>query len=237
LTPLVNCITGYPFSSSLEYQITAETNFDFAVRIPAWTADKASIQLNGRGYASAVLPDSSGLHHVSIEKGFTTINVVLPMEITTVVRNSSVGIYYGPLLYAADIAYNTTDHQPLNWTDRTPLPDAEVHPKARDHVLTPTSAWQFAIDPSTVTVETRKINDLPNPIFERGAPPTSLFVDAYPITWAVDHDTAALPPVNPVVNGTSKIKLKLIPYGAAKLHIAQFPVAKISSGNSSNAGT
>ena len=41
-----------------------------------------------------------------------------------------------------------------------------------------------------------------------------------------DAEADGLPPVDPVVDKSQKVKLKLIPFGAAKLHIAQFPVAK-----------
>lgn len=151
------------------------------------------------------------------------------MDVHIVTRNETVGVYYGPMLYAADIAYNETAHQPLNWTDRTPLDDSESHPKAMDHVLEPVSPWKFAIDPETISVDTGPAQDrnLPNPIFSRGGPPVSLYVDAYPIDWPIQFDTAALPPINPEVDPETKTRLNLIPYGAAKLHIAQFPVAKL----------
>lgn len=151
------------------------------------------------------------------------------MDVHIVSRNETVGVYYGPMLYAADIAYNESAHQPLNWTDRTPLDDYESHPKAKDHVLEPISPWKFAIDPATISVDTSpsQVKILPNPIFSRGRPPISLYVDAYPIDWPIELDTAALPPINPEVDPETKTRIKLIPYGAAKLHVAQFPVAKL----------
>ena len=176
-------------------------------------------------------PDSSSLQQIPIKKGTTKIIITFPMEIHIETRNETVGFYYGPLLYAADIEYEETTHQPLNWTDRKPLDDSEVHPRAHDYVLKPVTAWQFAVDPSTVAVEKngRENEALPNPVFARDGPPTALSVDAYPIEWPVDKDTAALPPINPTVDPLKKTKLKLIPFGAAKLHIAQFPVAKLGT--------
>lgn len=176
-------------------------------------------------------PDSSSLQQISIKKGTTDIIITLPFEIHVEARNETVGVYYGPLLYAADIEYAETAHPALNWTDRKPLDGSEVDARAQDHVLTPVSAWQFAIDPRTVVVEKtgRENEALPNPVFARDGPPTALSVDAYPIEWPVEKDTAALPPINPVVDVLKKTKLKLIPFGAAKLHIAQFPVAKFGS--------
>lgn len=150
------------------------------------------------------------------------------MTITTVTRNGTIGVYNGPLLYAADIEYKETSHPPLNWTDRKPLPEGD--PRSKDHVLTPTSNWKLAIDPDTITVgeSQRPHHELPNPVFTREDVPVSLQVDAYPIDWPIEFDTAGLPPIDPLVDKSEKVNVKLIPYGAAKLHIAQFPVARFA---------
>ncbi|KAH7117371.1 hypothetical protein EDB81DRAFT_873227 [Dactylonectria macrodidyma] len=223
----VKCETSYPFGSILRYKIESETKFDFAVRIPGWTTSKANIKVNG-GRSKRVAPDDSGLHHVPILPGTTTMTLELPMEVRVETRNSSAGIYYGPLLYAFDIPYTETHHQPLNWTDRKPLADEEVHPKSHDYVLEPTEPWQYAIDPNSIVVNgsPSTVAKLPNPIFTRDAPPLSLTVDAWEIAWPTEKDTAAWPRINPVVDKDKKKTIKLVPFGSAKLHVAQFPVAK-----------
>ncbi|KAI1053249.1 hypothetical protein LB506_012310 [Fusarium annulatum] len=223
----VKCETSYPFDSILKYTIESKTKFDFAVRIPGWTTPKANIEMNG-GRSKTVAPDDSGLHHTTILPGITTLTLELPMEVRVAMRNSSASIYYGPLLYAFDIPYTETHHQPLNWTDRKPLPNDEVHPHSHDYVLEPTELWQYAIDPDSIVVKTSTstVKNLPNPIFAKDAPPVFLTVDAWKIAWPTDNDTAAWPPINPVVDKDRKEKIKLVPFGSAKLHIAQFPVAK-----------
>lgn len=140
-------------------------------------------------------------------------------------RNDTVGIYKGPLLYAADIKIASSSHQPLNWTDRTPLDASETDPRARDYALEPTSPWKFAIDLSTLAVkyETPWKQKLANPLFTSEHAPSRLEVSAYPIDWPVQSDTAGLPPTKPAFNASDVTRLELIPYGAAKLHIAQFP--------------
>ncbi|RKL43126.1 hypothetical protein BFJ72_g4539 [Fusarium proliferatum] len=197
------------------------------VRIPGWTTPKAKIEMNG-GRSKTVAPDDSGLHHTTILPGITNLTLELPMEVRVAMRNSSASIYYGPLLYAFDIPYTETHHQPLNWTDRKPLPNDEVHPHSHDYVLEPTELWQYAIDPDSIVVKTSTstVKNLPNPIFAKDAPPVFLTVDAWKIAWPTDNDTAAWPPINPVVDKDKKEKIKLVPFGSAKLHIAQFPMAK-----------
>ncbi|KAG5797381.1 hypothetical protein H9Q69_003556 [Fusarium xylarioides] len=197
------------------------------VRIPGWTTPDASIEMNG-GRSKRVTTDDSGLHHETILPGTTTLTLKLPMEVRIAIRNSSASIYYGPLLFAFDIPYTETHHQPLNWTDRKPLADDEVHPKSHDYVLEPTELWQYAIDPDSIVVKTSTsaVKNLPNPIFTKDAPPVFLTVDAWKIAWPTDQDTAAWPPIDPVVDKDKKESIKLVPFGSAKLHIAQFPVAK-----------
>ncbi|KAF4494426.1 Six-hairpin glycosidase [Fusarium agapanthi] len=197
------------------------------IRIPGWTTPEANIEMNG-GRSKRVTPDDSGLHHATILPGSTTLTLKLPMEVRIEMRNSSASISYGPLLYTFDIPYTETHHQPLNWTDRKPLADEEVHPRSHDYVLEPTEPWQYAIDPDSIVVKTStlSIENLPNPIFSRDAPPVFLTVDAWKIAWPTDEDTAAWPPIDPVVDKDKKEKIKLVPFGSAKLHIAQFPVSK-----------
>jgi hypothetical protein len=224
----VDVKTNYPFAETLDYTITSKTDFDFSVRIPQWT-DKADgyVKINNLR-KDPLRPNKDGLHRFQIKKGITKIEIFIPMEISVVTRNETVGIYRGPILYASDIKYTESSHPALNWTDRKPLPDNHVHPKSKDHTLTRISNWKFAIDPRSIKVKNEGRHDrkLPNPIFSRENAPVSLEVDAYPIDWPITLDTAALPPVNPVAQKSEKQKLKLIPFAAAKLHIAQFPVAK-----------
>ncbi|KAF5566738.1 six-hairpin glycosidase [Fusarium phyllophilum] len=215
--------------SSIAHILLGPTSVEtrIKVRIPGWTTPEANIEMNG-GRSKRVTPDDSGLHHETILPGTTSLTLKLPMEVRITIRNSSASIYNGPLLYAFDIPYTETHHQPLNWTDRKPLADEEVHPKSHDYVLEPTELWQYAIDLDSIVVKTSTstVKNLPNPIFTEDAPPVFLTVDAWKIAWPVDNDTAAWPPIDPVVDKDKKEKIKLVPFGSAKLHIAQFPVAK-----------
>jgi hypothetical protein len=67
--------------------------------------------------------------------------------------------------------------------------------------------------------------DLQNPVWTRDAVPVALWVDARLIDWARSSGTAAVPPKNPFVAGNAT-RVRSIPYGAAKLRIADFPVAQ-----------
>lgn len=227
---IISCKTSYPFSGKLVYSIISATDMEFSVRIPAWTnsTKQNSYSLNG-AKPKPLTQDSAGLQTIAIKKGETDLEINLEMSVQiTEPRNGSVAVHYGPLLYALDIEFaNASYHSPLNWTDRTPLPSDQITPETHDWVLDPTSEWRYAIDPATVTVEQlhHPDKDLPNPIWTRSAVPVALWVDGWLINWNEQTGTAAIPPQNPVVTG-EPTKIRLIPYGAAKLRIADFPVAQ-----------
>lgn len=223
----MSCDTNYPFSDQLSYTIESTTDFDFFIRIPGWTiTDKATVKI-GDGETEPISPKSD-LHRVEVKSGSTKLTITLPMEIKTVIRDDAVAFYRGPLLYAADIEHNETRFSPLDFGTNEPLPEDQIHPDAYDATFAPIAEWKYAVDPSTVRLNKGdELGELSNPVFVSDGPPTSLEVDAYPIDWPVQNGTAATPPVNPEVDQNQKTTIKLIAYGAAKLHIAQFPVAAL----------
>lgn len=224
----MDCQTNYPFSEVLSYTIESEVDFTFFIRLPEWTVkDQATITI-GDGEAEAISPNDDSLQPVEVKAGATTISITLPMEVKSVERDGAVAFYRGPLLYASDIAYTETQSPATDFSTREPLPEDQTHPEAYDAIFEPDGEWKFAVDPSTVSVvRGNEEAELPNPIFVNNGPPTSLEVDAYPIEWPIANGTAANPPVNPTVDPSRKTTIRLIPFGAAKLHIAQFPVAKL----------
>lgn len=150
------------------------------------------------------------------------------MNIRIIERDGSVAFYRGPLLYAADVKHNETTYPATDFSSRKPLSKEHTHSKAYDAIFEPVSEWRFAVDPSTVKViESNENATLPNPIWVNDGPPTSLEIIAYPIHWPVENGTAAKPPVDPVVDPRKNTTIKLVPFGAAKLHIAQFPIARL----------
>lgn len=224
----VDCQTNYPFSDVLSYTIESDVDFKFFIRVPEWTlTDEATITI-GDGEAQALEPNEDSLQQVSIMAGTTAVSITLPMAIRTVERGGGVAFYRGPLLYASDIEYTETVSPATDFGTREPLPDNLSHPDAYDVIYEPVGAWQFAVDPSTVTViQGDEEAELPNPIFVNDGPPTSLEVEAYPIEWPISNGTAANPPNNPTVDPSQKTTIRLVPFGAAKLHIAQFPIARL----------
>ncbi|KAJ4495985.1 hypothetical protein C8J55DRAFT_495449 [Lentinula edodes] len=211
VTVTVNTI--YPFSDTLNTTITAAKAFTYYVRIPSWVVN-GTISVNG-GTPSAVSP-VNGLQAVQVEAGTTTFVLNLPAEITTENRpHGSIAVHRGPLHYAFDIPRTS---KILTQNGEQPL--------AKDLEFDASTAWEYAIDPSTLQFVNKPpaSGTLPSPIFDSGLPPLSMTVTACSIDWPVAGSTfAASPPTKPTCTGAQKT-ITLTPYGATKLRIGEFPV-------------
>jgi hypothetical protein len=225
----ISCNTEYPFGRTLTYSMTSESDFDFYIRVPSWVSNGSYVQYNQ--YKSPFTPNEDGHFHAKVTKGSSQLTVSLDYSMRVESQNStnSVSVYYGPLLYSLDIAYNETIGPALNWTDRTPLPPDQVIPEVHDHFLVPQSnlSWRIGVDPSQIKVDDQSSsNPLPNPIFAAGASPVELYIAASHIDWPITTDTAALPP-DPATPIGDPFYAKLVPYGTAKLHMAELPVLSL----------
>ncbi|KAF2725282.1 hypothetical protein K431DRAFT_336291 [Polychaeton citri CBS 116435] len=233
----IACDTGYPFLDQLSYTINSTSAFDFYVRVPGWANTTSSIQVDD-GPPAALSPNSkSGLHKLSIPRGHHNITYTLDSSIKAQPRaNNTIAVYKGALLYAIEVTYNTTSGlaKPYNQPNGPEFPSKYPPAKARDYELHNTSAWNVAIDPSTlkyVAPTIKNASELANPIFAPGAPPASISAKGCLIDWPLYKNST--PGYAPLTEGRKCLggirDVRLIPYGASKLHMAEIPI--ISLGN------
>ncbi|KAL5485522.1 hypothetical protein ACEPAI_8164 [Sanghuangporus weigelae] len=206
--------TLYPFSDAVNVAVSATKAFTYLVRIPSWVSG-ATVSVNGDD-ANGIQADNSGLAAIDLPAGDSTFTLNLPSEITIENRpNNSVAIHRGPLNYAFDIPRN-----------QTVLAQNADEPRAVDLQFEATAPWQYAIDPTTLKFNagTPQGGQLPSPIFDSGLPPISIDATGCLIEWPVAGDTfASDPPQNVSCVGNART-IKLIPLGATKLRISEFPV-------------
>ncbi|CZR56508.1 uncharacterized protein PAC_06397 [Phialocephala subalpina] len=218
--------TTYPFGLSLTYTISAASAFPFYVRIPTWAESTSTISGPKSGPATLVSPSDQGLQKVNIPAGeSTTFTIQLETQPRVLTRaNNTAAVYYGALLYSLAITFNSSETAPRNYRTEAVLDNSTIDEHCHDHIITPTSPWNIAIDPSQISVVyANDMNELPNPIWELGAPPVELRIAAVEIEWPTAFDTAADPPVDVKVTGTP-FSARFVPYGSAKLHMAHLPV-------------
>jgi Beta-L-arabinofuranosidase, GH127 len=219
----IACNTSYPSSNILSYTITSMGPFTLAIRIPSWASSNSTFSFDSSpSHGQPLTKDINSIFSTPIHEGVTSLTINLSTSIRVVSKsNNAVAIYYGALLYALSTPYTITSTAPLNWTDRTSLPDTTTNPNSMDHVITPDDPdfWSVAIDPSQL-------------VFHSSGEKGDMWINAAAskIEWAVIGDTPDLPPSAPVVVGDSFV-VRLVPYGKAKLHMAELPAISLAKMN------
>ena len=240
----INCQTNYPFEHVFLYTITAEESFDFFIRIPEWYVPEESYLAVNGGQQARVEPDPhTGMHKVRIDAGVVTLVYKLGARIRIESRaNDTIAIHHGALLYALEIGSSISKNPPRGWRLQKPLPVSETVSQAVDYTITNTTAWAIAIDPSTLQLESREnhpssshvvpnMRPLLNPIFAPGASPSFIRALACEIDWEYAHGgIPAEPPLLKDRKCTSDFvfEVRFVPYGAAKIHMAQLPTLDLS---------
>jgi hypothetical protein len=215
----------YPFGSSLSYIINATAPLSFYVRIPTWASGVSTITGPFEASIREISPSENGLQEIAVPAGeSTTFTIELDTQPRVQMRaNNTAGVYYGALLYSLAIEYTQTETVALQYRTEAVLPSNTTNAHTHDHVMIPTSIWNVAIDPSQIEVVRKNVTDIPNPIWELGAPPVELRIAAVEIEWPLLYDTPDIPPLNPVVKG-EPFSARFVPYASAKLHMAHLPV-------------
>lgn len=235
--------TNYPFDLDIVYTITTDGPFDFYVRVPGW-ADQAQstttvMDAEGTSTTATVTPDAeSGLQLVgNMLVGTTQVSYSLSTSIRVEARaNSSVAVYYGALLYGLSISSSNSSSIPYDYTTNAPMVAGYAPAEARDWTIVNTSAWNYAIDPSTLVYkyagEAAPGQSLANPIWSPGAPPNHMTVMACLIEWPLYLDSVPglvpLPEDRACVGEAVEVELR--PYGSTKLHMTDLPTVDLSAG-------
>ncbi|GIC84336.1 uncharacterized protein Aud_000151 [Aspergillus udagawae] len=211
----INCETEYPFSQRLVYTIDADAPFDFSVRIPTWSASH-TVSVNGSPLAGGTPDTRTGMLIVPLSQSSSEVVVTLAAEVHVQSRaNDTVAIYYGNLLYAIPVQYTQTSQPAQGYSN---LPD-----NIRDYELHPTGSWAYAIDPSSLRYNGFD-GALSNPLWTLGAP-TPITARFCEIQWELKDGYAPNPPrKGDRACQSEPVEIDLVPYGSAKLHMAELPV-------------
>lgn len=239
----VTCETNYPFDNTLSYTIQNTGNMDFYVRIPAWATNTSSLVVSTtKDSHSTLSPDpATGLQKISLPASngqATSVSLTLSSNIRTEARaNETVAVYHGALLYALEVGATNTSTIPKMYNEPdTFYPAGYAPPQSRDWEYHNTTAWNVAIDVSTLKFHSASVKTLANPIFAPGAPPTYITAQACQIDWPLYLDSVpGYPPTGDAKNCLGDaFQVKLVPYGAAKLHMADMPTIDLSNGTASS---
>ncbi|EAS28182.3 uncharacterized protein CIMG_09386 [Coccidioides immitis RS] len=218
----ITCDTSYPFGNAFWYRIESDKDFNFYVRVPKW-ANKAKSWTSVDGsMPTPLLPDpDNSMQEIAMIAGRHILRYSLDTDIRVVPRaNSTVSIYHGSLLYAVPLDPKVT-YKPSNYP-KAPSP-------AREYTMTPSKKWGLAIDPTTLRFEamSNPTDPLPEPVWDEHKAVTSITATVCEIKWELteSHGHAPNPPSASERQCIGKpFEVKLVPYGAAKLHMAELPI-------------
>ena len=191
----------------IEVSVKASCRFPIYLRVPAWCTDFKAVCAG----ETASVKDSVA----KIEREWHTgdvIEISLPMTArATEWFHQSRAVEYGPLLMALPIAEEWRVTK-----GRRYVSDYEVWPE---------SEWNWAlVDGGDLSA--RHIEKCGEAGFT-GEAPVKLKVSAVRAPeWGMDGASCANPPIGMKYSKGAEQEIELVPYGIAKLHVAQFPVAK-----------
>ncbi len=205
--------TDYPFRDRITVRVRLDRDAEFPVafRIPAW-ATEAKVTVNG----GAPEPAKAGAFHTLRRrwKSGDRIELVFPMHVCleSGYHNSAI-VERGPLVYS--LAIGESWHK-LKQTG--PASDWEVFP---------TTPWNYALLLDWKLPEPQfSVKEVPVPKqpFSFEGAPVILETKARRLPeWVLESDSAGTLPVSPVESKRPVETVRLIPYGAAKLRVTDFP--------------
>lgn len=230
----IDCDTLFPFANTLSYTVESKAPFEFFIRVPNWAnLTTSSIAVNGNEQTPLKPDPATSMHQVSVGSGTTKINYTLGTDIRLEPRQrNTINIYHGALLYAISINGSSTSFPPRTYNTQQLLPAQYTLPETKDHIIENTTAWNIAIDTSTLAFSTlvdKEGYTLPNPIFTQDAPPGKMVAKGCYIAWGIEKGVPSDPPdVGQRVCLGDSFDVILRPYGASKLHMAELPTVKLT---------
>jgi hypothetical protein len=226
-TVQVDETTDYPFDGAVTLTVSGlskeAVTFPMYLRIPKW-CDGATVKMNGVDAAVDAKPDSF-LVLKRPWKNNDTVTLNLPMHVSVrkwVKNKDSVSVDYGPLTFALRIGEQWKEYTSKGSPHIDGWPAMDVYP---------TTPWNYGLvlddsDPAKSFEVIRKPGPLAEQPFTPETCPIEMHVKARQIPgWTEDNmHMVGLLQQSPVKSDQPTETVTLIPMGAARLRISQFPV-------------
>ncbi|MDR0670946.1 MAG: glycoside hydrolase family 127 protein, partial [Oscillospiraceae bacterium] len=218
--------TDYPFKDTVALSYGGdEAAFELKLRIPAWAVDPV-VTVNGAVCEGVV----SGAYY-TVDRVWTygdAVNLVFPSEITASTwYNNSVGIEKGALIYGLKI---DEEWRRLDGTDGNDLRELKVsrhgdHPTREVYAA---SRWNYGLvvdyDDPAAGFAVEEAAQVPLQPFSAETAPVTLKATGQIVPeWTLDGNMAGPQPFITPYDETMTEPVELIPYGAGRLRVSQFP--------------
>jgi hypothetical protein len=228
----ISCNTNYPFELTLEYTIEADKAFNFYVRVPSWSTSSTIRAKGSNDFQRSLHPDSNtGMAQILLLPGISTLTYTLGADTHLETRaNNTIAVHRGPLLFSLAIGEEVISLPPKSFSTKEPFPVGYAPPQCHDHEMYNTTAWNIAIDPSTLKYNYKtNSTGLANPIWALYAPPNLFTVQGCEINWPIEKGVPTNPPADRTCVAPAA-EYTLVPYGSARLHMVELPVMNLTMG-------
>ena len=209
---VVTVATDYPFDDLVNVTLHCSANFPFKFRIPSF-ADGATV-LSGNSSRD----ETPGSWATRMCVSDTTLNLLITFHFSVRVEfryNGAASIYRGPLLFAIhpDEARSVLNHYAFD---------------SNDFVTRNASQWAFAVGLNSTNVSSsfsfhRRAGGPSLVPYNTTDPPVYLSASVGPVAWDVVYSVAGAPPFSPTPQPAIIKEVKLLPFGATNLRIAEIP--------------
>ena len=214
----INEKTTYPFDERVSFKIGTSRSvaFPLTLRWPSW-CDRPNLKVNGKPLKLSGTPGG----YIIVNRTWRNhdeVELTLPMKVQTHPRyNGSISVERGPLSYSLKIGEK---YVRMGGTDK--FPSFEVHP---------TTPWNYGLVTSNQDFKVSKKALAPDSQpFTPANAPISITAKAQKIdNWKMDHlGLVGLLQAMPAKSSRPIETVTLIPMGATRLRIADFPTVSSS---------
>ncbi|MBQ7956577.1 MAG: glycoside hydrolase family 127 protein [Clostridia bacterium] len=205
----IKLITDYPFENSFKYEIDAEKDFRFIIRVPSFAEN---VKLNGKNVNTEDLV-------FEINAGKTEINIEFETSAYFEKRPHDLNkVKCGTLVFSLPVKFSRKMYEYEKDGVERKFPYC-------DYELLPESKWNYAFADASLKVERKEVNSIP---FSSENPSVIVKANVAEINWGLEDGyesvCAKVPESRSAISETEEINL--YPYGCAKLRMTEMPFIK-----------